>query len=184
MRRYQPYPAYKDSGVEWLGEVPEHWAVERIKRSIASCRNGIWGEEAQGDEFDIPCVRVADFNRQKLHVVLSDPTIRNITAKEQSGRILQRGNLLLEKSGGGENQPVGCIVLYEDDKPAVCSNFLAKVEVASGFSPSYCRYIHAAAYAIRETLKNDSISLASPSESVFFDLAARFNRFMCSFWAL
>ncbi len=24
------YPSYKDSGVEWLGEVPEHWAVKRI----------------------------------------------------------------------------------------------------------------------------------------------------------
>jgi type I restriction enzyme, S subunit len=23
------YPAYKDSGVEWLGEVPEHWEVKR-----------------------------------------------------------------------------------------------------------------------------------------------------------
>ena len=22
---WKPYPAYKDSGVEWLGEVPEHW---------------------------------------------------------------------------------------------------------------------------------------------------------------
>ena len=28
----QPYPAYKDSGVEWLGEVPEHWQVQRLKR--------------------------------------------------------------------------------------------------------------------------------------------------------
>ena len=26
-----PYPAYKPSGVEWLGEVPESWTVERIK---------------------------------------------------------------------------------------------------------------------------------------------------------
>lgn len=25
------YPAYKDSGVEWLGEVPEHWAVSPLK---------------------------------------------------------------------------------------------------------------------------------------------------------
>lgn len=25
------YPTYKDSGVEWLGEVPEHWEVKRIK---------------------------------------------------------------------------------------------------------------------------------------------------------
>lgn len=27
----KPYPAYKDSGVPWLGQVPEHWAVRRIK---------------------------------------------------------------------------------------------------------------------------------------------------------
>jgi type I restriction enzyme, S subunit len=26
------YPRYKDSGVEWLGEVPEHWEVSTIKR--------------------------------------------------------------------------------------------------------------------------------------------------------
>lgn len=25
------YPAYKDSGVEWLGEIPEHWEFIRIK---------------------------------------------------------------------------------------------------------------------------------------------------------
>ena len=25
------YPKYKDSGVEWLGEVPEHWEVKRFK---------------------------------------------------------------------------------------------------------------------------------------------------------
>jgi type I restriction enzyme, S subunit len=27
----KPYPAYKDSGVPWLGEVPEHWGVRRGK---------------------------------------------------------------------------------------------------------------------------------------------------------
>ncbi len=30
MSSYQPYPAYKDSGVEWLGEVPEHWKIRRL----------------------------------------------------------------------------------------------------------------------------------------------------------
>lgn len=25
------YPKYKDSGVEWLGEVPEHWSVKRLR---------------------------------------------------------------------------------------------------------------------------------------------------------
>lgn len=31
MSHYKPYPAYKDSGVEWLGRVPEHWQVKQLK---------------------------------------------------------------------------------------------------------------------------------------------------------
>lgn len=30
-RRFKPYPAYKSSGVEWLGEIPAHWEVKRLK---------------------------------------------------------------------------------------------------------------------------------------------------------
>lgn len=26
-RRFQPYPKYRASGVEWLGEIPEHWQI-------------------------------------------------------------------------------------------------------------------------------------------------------------
>jgi type I restriction enzyme S subunit len=129
-----------------------HWQVHRLKASISSCRNGIWGNEAQGDESDIPCVRVADFDRNKLRVELADPTVRNVTEKERVGRLLLRGDLLLEKSGGGENQPVGCVVLYGDDTPAVCSNFAARVALADGQVSSYWRYVHAAAYAIRLTV--------------------------------
>lgn len=28
------YPKYKDSGVKWLGQVPEHWEIKRLKRCI------------------------------------------------------------------------------------------------------------------------------------------------------
>ena len=31
-RVLKPYPAYKDSGIEWLGDVPEHWEVLRLKQ--------------------------------------------------------------------------------------------------------------------------------------------------------
>ena len=30
MSRYKPYPKYKPSGVEWLGDVPAHWDVKPI----------------------------------------------------------------------------------------------------------------------------------------------------------
>ena len=35
--RLPPYPKYKPSGVEWLGEVPEHWEVKPVK-TIAKIR--------------------------------------------------------------------------------------------------------------------------------------------------
>lgn len=31
MANYKPYPKYKDSGIPWLGEIPEHWEVRKLK---------------------------------------------------------------------------------------------------------------------------------------------------------
>ena len=39
IRTGQPYPAYKPSGVEWLGDVPEHWEVRRLK-TVCSMKSG------------------------------------------------------------------------------------------------------------------------------------------------
>lgn len=30
-RRFKPYPTYKDSDVDWLGDIPENWEVKRLK---------------------------------------------------------------------------------------------------------------------------------------------------------
>ena len=38
--KYQAYPEYKDSGVEWLGKIPKHWGLTRIK-FITQCLDGI-----------------------------------------------------------------------------------------------------------------------------------------------
>lgn len=170
------YPTYKDSGVEWLGQMPEHWGIDRLKRSTISAKNGIWGDEAQQDGNDIPCVRVADFDRQGLRVQLSQPTIRNVIDKERVGRVLIQGDLLLEKSGGGEGQPVGCVVLYDDPLPAVCSNFVARVQTAPNMDSSFWRYVHAAAYAIRlntRSIKQTS-GIQNLDASQYFDERAGF----------
>jgi len=34
------YPKYKYSGIEWIGEIPEHWGISKL-RYIGSCQNGI-----------------------------------------------------------------------------------------------------------------------------------------------
>jgi type I restriction enzyme S subunit len=32
--KFKPYPKYKDSGVDWLGEIPSHWDVKRLKNAF------------------------------------------------------------------------------------------------------------------------------------------------------
>ncbi len=38
----RPYPAMKDSGVSWLGEVPEHWEVCRLRGLLTRNDSGVW----------------------------------------------------------------------------------------------------------------------------------------------
>lgn len=40
MSHYKPYPAYRDSGVEWIGQVPEHWVECSLKHALAEMGSG------------------------------------------------------------------------------------------------------------------------------------------------
>ncbi|MGJ1528078.1 restriction endonuclease subunit S [Sphingobacterium spiritivorum] len=112
----------KDSGIEWLGEIPEHWEKHKLKYLVTKPIAGAWGAEPQNNENDITCVRVADFNEYEIKT--DNLTNRNIDAKTE--QILKPGDLLLEKSGGGEKTPVGRVVLFNQSFKAVTSNFVSK----------------------------------------------------------
>jgi type I restriction enzyme, S subunit len=148
MNAYQPYPAYKDSGVEWLDQIPAHWDVRRLKIAIKTAINGIWGDVPQENNDDLICVRVADFNYDMLGVSTDNLTIRNIPASKQSYRILSNQDLLIEKSGGGDIWPVGRLVSYNLDIKAVCSNFIARLSVNGEISSRFICYVFASTYSI------------------------------------
>jgi type I restriction enzyme S subunit len=152
-RKWPRYPSYKPSGVPWLGSLPAHWKIDRLRWSIESARNGVWGSEPDGNE-DIPCVRVADFDRVAFRVGDDIPTLRSVTASERRGRVLNKGDLLLEKSGGGELQPVGAIAIFDSTLPAICSNFLARLVPASNCDSRYLSYLHSHLYSARVNIRS------------------------------
>ena len=47
------YPEYKSSGIDWIGGIPKHWEVKRIKRIQSDLVGGVWGDEPEGNENDI-----------------------------------------------------------------------------------------------------------------------------------
>lgn len=136
-----------DSADSWVGNAPRAWTRGRLKDLIASATNGTWGNEPEGNANDVSCIRAADFDRLKRRARVDDAPLRNVDPVTLRKHALQVGDLVLEKSGGGEKQPVGMAVLYDSSTIAVCSNFCARVTPAPGIDPRYLCYALSAAYA-------------------------------------
>ena len=143
----------KPSFVNWLDDIPTHWAIRRLGDSVSLCQNGTWGSEPNENN-TVRCVRVADFDRNSLRVKFRISTFRSISRSELKRHLLQKGDLLLEKSGGGEHQPVGAVVLFEHSIPAICSNFIARMPVNEDYYPLYLTYLHFTLYSLRLNTKS------------------------------
>ena len=69
--------------------------------------------------------------------------------------MLKKDDLLIEKSGGGDNQPVGFVVRYGFDQPSIYSNFMAKMELRkSKAHPIFFKYLHSSLYYQRINVKS------------------------------
>ena len=151
------YPEYKEIGVEWIGKIPRHWEMRKIKNTQSDLIGGVWGNEPEENENDIYCIRVADFNYEQLTISTHNLTLRNIPLKEKDKRILRSNDLLVEKSGGGEKSPVGKTVIFNTEIPrrSVTSNFITKFTAKSDSCfPKYLLYCLSFFYHIGLTRKH------------------------------
>lgn len=90
------YPAYRNSGVEWLGEVPAHWDVVPMKR-VATIRYGI-GEPPQYHAEGIPLIRATNVHAGRIEaegMVFVDPK----EIPEQRIVWLSAGDIIVVRSG-------------------------------------------------------------------------------------
>lgn len=139
----------KESGVEWLGVVPEDWNILKFKNVVTNMVNGKWGEDKKGDSNDISVVRIADFDRSNGKIKNVEFTVRNIKDIYNSEEHIINPNqdLLIEKSGGGDKTPVGQVVHYEISKPATFTNFISKLTINTMIvNLSYLNYYFSVIY--------------------------------------
>ncbi|MGB3461316.1 MAG: restriction endonuclease subunit S [Rhodanobacter lindaniclasticus] len=122
----------------------------RLKWYFESCKNGAWGEEPDG-EHDVMCIRAADFDGISGRLKNGERTVRAIDRRVFAKVALRSGDLVVEKSGGGDKQLVGRSVLFEEDNASVCSNFLARARPVAQAHPAYLNYLLLALYNARGT---------------------------------
>ena len=121
---------FKDSGIPWIGEIPKHWEVTKIKYCLKENFGGCWGDDLENEQISQNsrlCIRVADFDFDKQKVKQTADTFRNYTKSQILSTKLQDGDLIIEKSGGGDKMPVGRSVVFEQnlfgEKEVLFANF-------------------------------------------------------------
>lgn len=63
--KYKKYPSYKDSGVEWLGKVPEHWELKAIK-NVVKLQGGFAFKSEEFIDEGTPIIRIGDIQNNIL----------------------------------------------------------------------------------------------------------------------
>jgi len=96
-RRFKPYPAYKDPGGEWLGAIPAHWEVRRLKFVVATPLAYGANEAAELTNPELPrYIRITDIRDDG---VLRDDTFRSIPEDVAAPYLLSEGDILFARSG-------------------------------------------------------------------------------------
>lgn len=106
----------------------ESWVATSLSEVVEHSIGGVWGGESGADEVEVTVVRSTEFTKRGfLNFETGVP--RSIKLSQLKSRELKPGDILLEKSGGGPDQPVGRVVFVTDAIPEkfVCSNFVQLV---------------------------------------------------------
>jgi type I restriction enzyme S subunit len=111
------YPAYKDSGVAWLGQVPAHWEVKRVNM-LGKLLKGSGGTKEDINTEGIPCIRYGELYG-KYSFVIETPI--NFIAQEMYPVYtpLQYGDVVFAASGEKVNE-IGKSAVYLGQEPAAC----------------------------------------------------------------
>lgn len=113
--------------------IPVGWRRIRLKGLLSSRMAGAWGANQGEVEQDCICMRVADFDFSRGVFAAASPedlTVRGYTRKQIEDLQLQKGDILVEKSGGGDKTPLGRAVMFDKDYSAVFSNFMERLRIS------------------------------------------------------
>ena len=129
----------KDSGIEWIGEIPEHWEVLKSKKILLSNDGGVWGEEPDGID-DTVVLRSTEQDIDGKLIII-DPAKRKLSLKEREASLLKRGDLIITKSSGSPSHIGKTSIIDEGVENLGCcySNFIQRIRVKG--EPKYYWYI-------------------------------------------
>ena len=147
--------ALKQSGIEWLGEVPEHWEVKPLKRWVRLNARTL-GQKTRPDfEF-----RYVDIGSVQTGRLMKEPErIRFEAAPSRARRVLRRGDTIISTV---RTYLKAIWYVGEDADDLIASTGFAVLTPGSGVEPEYLGYVIQSSPFVNRVTAN-SIGIAYPA---------------------
>ncbi len=126
MSHYKPYPAYKDSGIKWLGEVPGHWEVKRI-RYVAAFTNSNVDKKSYDGQVNVTLCNYTDVYYNEF--ITSKIPFKPATARrdEIDKFSLRKGDVLITKDSEAPDDIGIPSIVLEDMSGVICGYHLTLI---------------------------------------------------------
>ncbi len=125
----------RDSGVEWLGKVPEHWVISQLKFKTIKMQTGPFGSQLHAEDYvenGIPLINPAHIINDELI-----PDLNCSVDQETQSRLarhkLCEGDLILARRG----ELGRCAVVRENQKGWLCGTGSLKATLSKDLIPDY-----------------------------------------------
>jgi type I restriction enzyme S subunit len=125
-----------------IGELPEGWEVKPLSDVLLDSQSGEWGKDMKEFNPDLHepmrIIRSTEFTKD-CRLLLGTAAERAIPKKKAAKILLQEGDILVERSGGGPTQPVGRVVFVEKlpEGNWGFGNFIQRLRVKPEYHPRY-----------------------------------------------
>ena len=118
------YDTYKDSGVQWLGEIPGHWECTSLGRVL--CEKLQYGASESGDlEYTNDSMRYIRITDITLDGKLKKDCCKYLSSEIGKNYPVRKGDVLLARSGA----TVGKAFIYNEDNEACYAGYLIKASI-------------------------------------------------------
>lgn len=132
----KPYPTYKDSGVGWLGEVPEGWEVRRLG-SLVDLRVSNVDKHVHPDELPIRLCNYVDVYKNDRITASMDFSSGSAEPREIERFRLRRGDVLITKDSESWDDIASPALVEYEAPDLVCGYHLAMLRPMSDLRGSF-----------------------------------------------
>ncbi len=115
--------------------------------------SGEWGNELEEGKKGTRVLRTTNFTNIG-RIDFSDVVERDVDLEKYSSKILKKGDIIIEKSGGSPTQPVGRVIYFDkEDEVYLCNNFTAILRPNERIYPKFALYLMMRLHLTKKVMK-------------------------------